>query len=306
MDDYLSKSAVGKELIGVTGAVSARAAIEQLARGALREAEIARAPVDLERVASFQGVREVMTVDMPSAGRLVPRGDGFVIEVRRDDPPPRRRFTIGHEIGHLLIPSYRQNPDVVVDLNTGAYSSRLDQALETLCDIAAAELTMPMDLFGPAAAECTCTLNTIVQLRTEFNGSWIATLRRLVETNLWPSAMVVWSLDRNVSTGVDSVAGGIPRVQYAVASSSFGYQLPTGLAAPKDGCIAHYFVRRVSNASFERLELPDGAMDFYVQVQPLPRDEWTGLNRNTRVALMLPYLRGKPWPGQPSTWSGHR
>jgi Zn-dependent peptidase ImmA (M78 family) len=94
-------------------------------------------PVDIERVAREQGVA-VDYVGRPSGfhGQVI--AGRAVIEVARADPPHRRRFTIGHELGHYIL---EHNP-----VSSAANEWELGdprQANEREADIFAAELLMP-------------------------------------------------------------------------------------------------------------------------------------------------------------------
>ncbi len=77
----------------------------------LLRSEKARAPVPVEKIARkhAQVVREALPSDV--SGMLVPlpplEGEPrWAIVVNANDAPVRRRFTIAHELGHLLIHKY--------------------------------------------------------------------------------------------------------------------------------------------------------------------------------------------------------
>jgi len=90
----------------------------------------------LENLARSLGVNEITEEAMPIEGGLfnLP-GKGLVIKLNANSPPSRRRFTLAHEIGHLLmgtVPGLRS-------------ACRDDPALESACDSIAAELLMPSE-----------------------------------------------------------------------------------------------------------------------------------------------------------------
>ena len=77
----------------------------------LLRAEKVRAPVPVEKIARkyAQVIREALPFDV--SGMLVPlpplKGEPrWAIVVNANDPPVRQRFTIAHELGHLLIHKY--------------------------------------------------------------------------------------------------------------------------------------------------------------------------------------------------------
>jgi IrrE N-terminal-like domain len=110
-------------------------------------------PVDVEELAGSLCRLRVRDADdlcpiagvsseTPLSGVLLPAR--WEIWVRRDEPPPRRRFTVAHEIGHHLLHS--DGAAVLcrpVDVEAAAEDAR---ALERQANRFAAELLMPEDL----------------------------------------------------------------------------------------------------------------------------------------------------------------
>jgi hypothetical protein len=75
------KSTVARGLTATTGLPDPLAAMKQLARDALAEAEVQAAPVDLALVASFQDVRSIELAEMTQAGRLIPDEGGYRMHI---------------------------------------------------------------------------------------------------------------------------------------------------------------------------------------------------------------------------------
>jgi len=290
-EDVLTASLVGQALIAKTGASNARDAIELLVRAALDDAEISKAPIDLRKVASYQGVRNIVLKEMAEAGRLVPLGSGrFEIHIRAKDPVERRNFTIGHEIGHLLLPGYREAPIEVMETRAEITLSNPSDAVEELCDIAAAALLMPMHLFGPAAAELGCHLSAVRALCRHFRSSWPATMRRMVETNLWRCALTVWNL-----------IGGVPHLSWSFASDSFPFGLTENLTSRIDGGIGQLFTAQRSNTNVETLEVDGKQYTFAVYARRSAR-YGGGSSASTVTALLLPYPPSGRWPAGRVSW----
>jgi Zn-dependent peptidase ImmA (M78 family) len=78
--------------------------IERRARQLLAEADITSPDVDVKAVAKFLGaiIRRV-EADEDISGALVREDDQLIIGINRDHPVSRRRFTIAHEIGHIVL-----------------------------------------------------------------------------------------------------------------------------------------------------------------------------------------------------------
>ncbi|MDA8188228.1 MAG: ImmA/IrrE family metallo-endopeptidase [Dehalococcoidales bacterium] len=270
-----------------TGLNDAREAMGQQAEALLDEIGIDRPPVDLRIVGSFQRVRDIQMLAISDAGRLIPDGNDFIIQVNAGHSRGKQNFTVGHEIGHTLIPSYRTRPRIVEDITTGAYDQGREE--EYLCDVAASELLMPMRLFRARAAPTGLSLDSVVELARLFHASREAAAIRLVQTNLWPSAVAIWRwaykptqqhiLGQPTLPGMEwAVPQKELRVRYAVHSSGFGYYLHRHLAAQTDGCLSRCFTEGGVVAGVEQLELRKrlvslhvvaGAVDFYGEDGPV-------------------------------------
>lgn len=247
-----------------TGLTDAREGMVQQAAALLDEIGIDQPPVDLRIVGSFQRVKDVQSLAMSNAGRLIPDGNDFIIQVNAGHSRGKQNFTVGHEIGHTLIPSYRTRPRIVEDMTTGAYDQGREE--EYLCDVAAAELLMPMRLFRARAAATDLGLASVVELARLFHASREAAAIRLVQTDLWPSAVAVWRqaykpTQQNI-LGQPTFPGmewAVPqkelRIRYAVHSSGFGYYLHRHLAAEADGCLSRCFTEGGVVSGVEQLEL---------------------------------------------------
>ena len=90
----------------------------------------------LEMLARDLGVSEITEESLTFEGGLFQLpGKGLVIKLNVNSSRSRKRFTLAHEVGHLLVgtvPGHRS-------------ASREDPALERACDAIAAELLMPTE-----------------------------------------------------------------------------------------------------------------------------------------------------------------
>lgn len=306
---------VARDLMAATGVSDAQLAIRQLARGALTEAEVEAAPVDLDLVASFQGVRSIDLVEMSQAGRLIPDEGGYRIQLNASHPVPKRRFTIGHEIGHLLIPSYRRQPHHVEDIATGQFdASDASQEEEYLCDIAATELLLPDRLFRPYAQAAGCHLSAVLELATRFEASREATARRLIELDLWPCALVLWhqaykksevplSFQSTLGVEWDPPTPKL-RVRYAVTSATFGYFIPTQLSVAHDGLLTRCFTEGGPVSGEEVLRIGKGGREVTFHVMAVARDflSHVGPKREVLSLLLTAGEQPSPHDALPTLW----
>jgi hypothetical protein len=90
----------------------------------------------LDGLAHKLGVSRIMEQRLPFEGGLFQLPDGeLVVKLNSESSFVRQRFTLAHELGHLLlktVPAFRSAP-------------RTDLALERTCDMIAAELLMPSE-----------------------------------------------------------------------------------------------------------------------------------------------------------------
>lgn len=92
-------------------------------------------PVDLERLAESCGVTEILTAKLTEDGRTTWIDGKPRIELRADRPATRMRFTLAHEIAHVLVER---------DQTVARRTQGLDHDdIETLCDWIAASILMP-------------------------------------------------------------------------------------------------------------------------------------------------------------------
>ena len=118
------------------------------------------------------GVRDARTVP-------VGRGQRFRIEFNPTRPAARVRYSVAHEIAHTLF------PDCATAVRHRAARSELagdEWQLEALCNVAAAELLMPLGSF-PNLREESMTIERLVELRRTFAVSTEALLIRAVRVH---------------------------------------------------------------------------------------------------------------------------
>lgn len=147
--------------------------------------ERAQASENLEDLARKLGVDRIEEAKLPYEGGILRENDGrLIIKLNAYSPPTRKRFTLAHEIAHLLL-------DSVPGLRS---TCREDPLLERACDCVAAELLMPSDSaisfirdLGPASPE---KLSAIAK---RFGVSLhVAAIRVRDDFHLWPCCIALW------------------------------------------------------------------------------------------------------------------
>jgi len=123
--------------------------IRRIVERLLEECKIEKPPVDVRRVARVLGatVREAQAEnDLSGFLHRIPGGDRVLIGVNRAHAPGRKRFTIAHELGHLLL---HGTEDFHVDKGFQVYkrdarSTEGSDRSEIEANLFAAELLMPV------------------------------------------------------------------------------------------------------------------------------------------------------------------
>jgi Zn-dependent peptidase ImmA (M78 family) len=119
--------------------------IEQHADKLRREAEQNALPIDVELVASVQGVKQRLAAH-DFAGRIYADLDGqLVMDLNHNDGTERQRFTCAHELIHLAFPNFKKETRYRLDTKDPGQNGRNAEE-EYLCDLGAATLLMPREL----------------------------------------------------------------------------------------------------------------------------------------------------------------
>lgn len=141
-------------------------------------------PVDLEHVARSLGVVDISYSSMVEDGRTTWESRRPRIELRSDRPADRMRFTLAHEIGHILI-----------DRDQGvAHRTRGLQhdEIETLCDWIAASILMPREWILPYARRDRYTLSLLRLVAHRAGVSLSAAAVRIAEVGGSTCVLVRW------------------------------------------------------------------------------------------------------------------
>ena len=125
-------------------------------------------PTDLSEVANRMDVREISYESFPGSGELHKDGDGYRIICSVDQPRSRQRFTIAHELAHVILE------------RTGRNAPRAGDSVERVCDMVAAECLMPTAVFGERLSAVP-QLDEVMELARIFDTSITATAIRCAQ-----------------------------------------------------------------------------------------------------------------------------
>lgn len=132
-------------------------------------------PIDVCRLASLLGY-SIEEAYIPWPGYL-PEGKNLII-VRKTDPYVRKRFTIAHEIGHILWSKVSNE----YPIRSRARYKDISFGEERIADILAADLLMPLNEFQEKLIQSIRpSLYNVVSIAKLFSVSLEACLRRITE-----------------------------------------------------------------------------------------------------------------------------
>jgi hypothetical protein len=132
------RSAAAKRLLKLAGeARTVEDAIQRLTQRYLEGVNCP--PTDLDPIGAKLGITGFEAADLAGSGELRRDGEGLRIFYSHHLSAERRRFTIAHEMCHAALE------------RAGRHVPRYGKELERLCDMFAAELLMPRQLFIESA-----------------------------------------------------------------------------------------------------------------------------------------------------------
>lgn len=160
----------------------------RLCRDLLTQARTERYATPLAVLASCQGIRAIQYGPLATPSMLFEDDGGFRALLNESDPPERQRFSLAHEIVHTF---FRCVP--------GFGLAHDSPEVERLCDLGAAELTMPSGRFPAFLQGAGLSMAGLRACSEEFATSLQATARRAMDVTEHPAAVVI--ADAAVASG---------------------------------------------------------------------------------------------------------
>lgn len=208
--------------------------------------------------------------------RLIP-GEPPRIEYNPDRPAARQRYSVAHELAHVLFPDFSQ----MVRYRHGLRARTDDWQVEILCDLAAAEMLMPVGTLGEERFDA-LSIDLVDSLRRKYAVSLDAALLRAIRMTSVASA----------GFGATPTADGL-RIDYWIPSVSWQERLPTGFLLPAFGAFQE--VRGIGFTA-KQTELLPGLGRTYLELIGAPPVKGTS----------VPRVVGLAQPANPEEVSGSR
>lgn len=147
-------------------------------------------PIDVDEIARALGVTRISRRNQFEDGRLERTDGSTVIYVKAGVSWERSRFTVAHELGHLMLADHGSDLDAC---RAGEGTNE-----ERLCDEFAAALLMPRTWVRTLFADRDEKLRTMRDLAAMSKTSMSAAAVRLNEVAGWNSALLQWRRDDQV------------------------------------------------------------------------------------------------------------
>jgi Zn-dependent peptidase ImmA (M78 family) len=186
-----SRRIMERHFAGKSREASLRYEVLQRTRRASESAAGEFPPANLELIARNLGVVSIRRVPLAVDGLLVQEDGKYLIKVREHDPDARQRFTIAHELGHLIVREAGNLGRRAAETRTSTPSKPYVWE-EELCNYAAAQLLIPDDWAWSFLTGRRPDFSTIAKMADLCKTSLEVAARRLVEVSCWRCRLVWW------------------------------------------------------------------------------------------------------------------
>ena len=163
--------------------------------------------------------------DIKSTPRALLSFPDRIVAVDSDLSPKRLRFSVLHEIGHYVLPEHQNALYVCDEIDLSATTNFKREAEANQI---AASLIFKGNVFTLAANSSKPSAALVKRLATEFEASFEATVRRMVEKNLSPLLLAVFKRSNSVSA-IDPSQPQQWSVRYCIASPAFSSRYFSGI-----------------------------------------------------------------------------
>lgn len=158
----------------------------------LKDAGTDGIPVDIERLATTANakIKIVQNLKDDESGQTFPLGGQHIITVNGHHREERQRFTVLHEIAHIVLelPS-QHHGNTLTTRDLVQYRHRPTE--EILCDVFAAECLLPHKYFSKDVRELDISINSVKKLAEKYKASMTSAGSRFAINANEPCAFVL-------------------------------------------------------------------------------------------------------------------
>ena len=177
--------------------------------------------IDLEAIAMTLGVSVRERQMVGCEARIIGKSDRAVVSINSSGSRERKRFSLGHELGHWQLHRGMTFKCLKEDIGNPANRSKHK---EREADNFSANLLMPWFLFKPIVRpHAHASFNAVEKVADRFKTSMTATAIRLVESNLFPAIVICHSQKRRLwfNQSQDVPKRWFPKDTLEIESSAF-------------------------------------------------------------------------------------
>ncbi len=232
-------------------------------------------PVDPVLIAQALGYRCVSVDEsgLDDAMIMVQNGTPTIL-FRRGRSLVRTRFSIFHELAHTLFPDFRNNP---LMFGTRVRHFGRQGFLEHLCDVAAAEFAMLIDLFKNDLVRAGFAVSSVEGLCRRYGASQEVVCRRMVECDLQPCALCLVEPAPNNRRSRRSIRDGARRntgmkvvgTTYSASFAAGKLFIPTFPGFEKRSCLIQAARSGKPARGLEEVDLGGEKWRFEIEALPL-------------------------------------
>jgi len=158
-------------------------------------------PINVESAARFVGIEQITEVETSAFDGLLSatRSGTYVATLRKGQSESRKRFTLAHELGHVIVHTSigRRAPVTTNELFHCQATTPEEKEEERLCDLLASQLLMPQPQFAQAIQEIGVSAETIPDIAQRFAVSLEAVSKRLLAVLPYEMGIGYWYLSDN-------------------------------------------------------------------------------------------------------------
>lgn len=224
--------------------------IEYIVADQFRFARCGPADDEIRKLCEHLNVERITYEDIPCDGLLMPVSeDRYEVRVSCNAPRSRQRFSVAHELGHVVLQKLGLAEHDEAHRETA--SVKTHSLEERFCDAFASAVLMPRDKFQEEAERLSMSIQTFRELSRRFDVSLSAAARRYFEIMRTPAfAITTLRADRESGRAwVDKVHTNV--LEYPIKPKSYDKTRPhspvlncfEGRNGGADWCWLHYLNR---------------------------------------------------------------
>lgn len=216
-------------------------------------------PTDLNKLARHIGISDIRNVPLAMKGRLILKDNSFKIEINNNLSDFEKRYTVAHELAHLIVEEKSLNEHSFIRKNGKEQSSRPYLLTENLCDLGAEEILLPCKWLQNRIRDQGPSLEIIEQISKEISCDLSFVAIQLIKLGLWHCKLLWCEKIENKLY----VTKAFPRTDEAFLAFIDPFDLETSL--PGNSLINKRFMEG-------HLRIKSGDEDYLYRAQCIPVD----------------------------------